>query len=212
MASRLRNVFVNCPFDPDYQPSFRALVFAVINCGFVIRCALELSDSSETRIDKIYRIIEQSNFGIHDISRTELDKSSGLPRFNMPLELGLFLGAKRYGDSDQKQKKCLIFDIERHRFQKFISDLAGMDIDDHGGDARKVVTKTRDWLVNVSRLRSIPPTNKILQSFDRFTSELPDIAVKAGLDVATLTYPDFVRLVEVWLKTDMRESKEMLAR
>jgi hypothetical protein len=89
-----RDVFINCPFDDDFAPGFRALVFGVIACGYRVRCAREVDDAAETRIEKLYRIIEQSRYGIHDISRTELDEASQLPRFNMPLELGMFLGAK----------------------------------------------------------------------------------------------------------------------
>ena len=95
------NVFINCPFDSAYKPLFDAIVFAVHDCGFVARCALEEGDASQVRIDKIYNIIEDCRYGIHDISRTELDEVSGLPRFNMPLELGIFLGAKRFGVEDQ---------------------------------------------------------------------------------------------------------------
>jgi len=28
-------VFTNCPFDRDYWPLFEALVFCVVDCGFV---------------------------------------------------------------------------------------------------------------------------------------------------------------------------------
>ena len=45
-------------------------------------------------------IIKASRFGIHDVSRTESDKASALPRFNMPLELGFFLGARAFGHPD----------------------------------------------------------------------------------------------------------------
>ncbi len=132
MAANLaRNVFINCAFDDDFAASFRALVFAVIACGFNVRCAREMSDASETRIDKLYRIIDQSRFSIHDLSRTELDPVNKLPRFNMPLELGIFLGAKRFGDEANRQKRCLVLDVEKYRHQKFVSDLAGMDITDH---------------------------------------------------------------------------------
>lgn len=55
---------------------------------------LEINDAGDQRIDKINNIIKECKIGIHDISRTELDDHSNLPRFNMPLELGLFLGAK----------------------------------------------------------------------------------------------------------------------
>ena len=99
------NVFINCPFDSDYQPLFDAMIFAVHDCGFIAHCALEAGDASQVRIDKIYKIIEDSRYGIHDISRTELDEVSHLPRFNMPLELGIFLGAKKFGVEEQGAKK-----------------------------------------------------------------------------------------------------------
>jgi len=145
------NVFINCPFDSVYKPLFDAMVFAVYDCGFIARCALEEEDASEVRIDKIYNIIADCRYGIHDISRTELDESSGLPRFNMPLELGVFLGAKKFGIEEQKRKKCLILDTQRYRYQQFISDIAGQDIQAHNNSAREVITHVRNWLRAASR-------------------------------------------------------------
>ena len=199
-VSPARNVFINCPFDKEFLPGFRALVFAVIACGFNVRCAREMSDASETRIEKLYGIIEQSRYSIHDLSRTELDATNQLPRFNMPLELGIFLGAKRFGGEDNRQKRCLVLDIEPYRFQKFVSDLAGMDITEHGGDPRRMVGLVRDWLVTVSRRRSIPTTGTILQSYDDFQAALPKIAEDQSLNSDELAYADLERLVLVWVK------------
>jgi len=98
------DVFVNCPFDEQYRPLFRALLFAVLDCGFRVRCALEIDDASEIRIDKIFRIIGEAKYGIHDISRTEPDPENRLPRFNMPLELGMFLAAKRSAPGSKRRK------------------------------------------------------------------------------------------------------------
>jgi hypothetical protein len=105
-----RDVFINCPFDQAYRPLLRALLFAIHDCGFQARSALEVEDSGEIRVQKILRIIGESPFGIHDISRVTPDRSTKLPRFNMPLELGLFLGAKAFGSDKQQQKRCLILD------------------------------------------------------------------------------------------------------
>lgn len=149
--SSTNDVFLNCPFDQAYAAIFNAVVFTVYACDFRPRCALEMDDASETRIDKLYGIVEQCRYGVHDLSRTELDEVSGLPRFNMPLELGLFLGAKRYGDEEQRRKRALVLDTERYRYQRFISDLAGVDVQDHGADAERAVTRVRDWLATVSR-------------------------------------------------------------
>ncbi len=98
------NVFINCPFDGAYKGVFNAIVFAVFDCGFRARCTLEEEDCSEIRIETIFRIISQCKYGIHDISRTELCEKNKLPRFNMPLELGIFLGAKKYGTREQTKK------------------------------------------------------------------------------------------------------------
>jgi hypothetical protein len=81
-----QNVFLNCPFDPDFRLLLKAIVFTIHDCGFIARSALEADDGSQVRITKIYRIVAECGFGIHDLSRTELDSTYGLPRFNMPLE------------------------------------------------------------------------------------------------------------------------------
>ena len=95
MASYEDSVFINCPFDRAYRPIFNALVFVVHECGYFARSALEIEDSGQVRIQKIQELILDCRLGIHDISRTEPEPETKLPRFNMPLELGLFLGANR---------------------------------------------------------------------------------------------------------------------
>src|SRR3989442_598150 len=104
------NVFINCPFDEHYRPLRDALIFTIQDCGFIPRCALEVDNSGEVRIDTILRLIRESKYGIHDISRIEIDRINGLPRFNMPFELGLFLGARKFGVREQKSKSALILD------------------------------------------------------------------------------------------------------
>jgi hypothetical protein len=78
------SVFINCPFSPDYPPIFKAILFAVYACGYRPRCALEISDSTENRLSKNESIIADSQFGVHDISFTDIDKKTRLPHFNMP--------------------------------------------------------------------------------------------------------------------------------
>jgi hypothetical protein len=94
---RRDHVFINCPFDRGYRAILDGIVFAIYDLGFVARCALEDDDGGEIRLSKIERIIEECKFGIHDLSAVAIDPATNLPRFNMPLELGLFLGCKRFG-------------------------------------------------------------------------------------------------------------------
>ncbi len=194
------NVFINCPFDSAYKHLFDAMVFAVHDCGFIPRCALEEEDASEVRIDKIYNIIADCRYGIHDISRTELDKDSGLPRFNMPLELGIFLGAKKFGIEEQKRKKCLVLDTERYRFQQFISDIAGQDIQSHNNSSREVIMRVRNWLRTASRRETIPSGSIIWERYQEFIEKLPQTAREARLIPEELIFNDYTLLVAQWLE------------
>ena len=195
------NVFINCPFDSVYKPLFDAMVFAIHDCGFIPRCALEEDDASETRIDKIYNIIMGCRYGIHDISRTELDKDSNLPRFNMPLELGIFLGAKRFGAEGQEKKKCLVLDREQYRYQQFISDIAGQDIQAHNNSSKEVITHVRNWLRNASRRETIPGGNIIWRRYRDFKTDLPQTAQEYRLTVEDMIFNDYTLVVTRWLKT-----------
>jgi hypothetical protein len=112
---------------------------------------METDDGAENRFAKIQAIVEQCRYGIHDLSRTESDGNPPLPRFNMPLELGLFIGARRYGDEEQKRKSVLILDVEQYRYQRFISDIAGQDIRAHGGEPARAIEAVATWLRIQSR-------------------------------------------------------------
>jgi hypothetical protein len=91
-----KSVFVNCPFDKGFKPIFRAMIFAVISSGCNPRCALDATDGAEISVSKIATMIGECDYGIHDLSRVEVD-AGGVPRFNMPMELGLHLGARLFG-------------------------------------------------------------------------------------------------------------------
>jgi hypothetical protein len=194
-------VFINCPFDDAYRPLFQAIVFAVQDCGYIARCSLEVTDASQVRIEKIAGIIASCKFGVHDISRTEPDAVTQLPRFNMPLELGIFLGAKRFGASKHKAKTCLILDVERYRYQKFISDIAGQDIAAHGGIPDEAIKAVRNWLsAATSKSVKIPGGAAIAKRYATFRAELPATCQRLHLDVTELTFSDYVLQVEEWLK------------
>lgn len=200
------SVFINCPFDADYATLFDAIVFAVHDCGFVARYALEIEDGSQVRIAKLTDLIARCRLGVHDLSRTELSPRSGLPRFNMPLELGLFLGAKRYGDARQRRKLCLVLDREPYRYQQFCSDIAGQDISAHDGKVEAAIKTVRDWLRNarVGSTTIIPSGSVIFSRYERFGADLPALCGKLQLDPAQLIFNDRVALIIEWLKANPR--------
>ena len=194
------NVFINCPFDQKYLKLFHTLVFAVTDCGFIARCAQEDDDGSEVRVQKILRIIRECRVGIHDISRTEVSPKSRLPRFNMPLELGMFLGAKQYGTGKQGEKKCLVLDKEPYRYQQYISDIGGQDIHSHNGDDATVVQIVRDFLGGLQPGIITPGPEMIHKRYVAFSNELPVLCQKFGIEPAKVNFKDYRTFAQTWLK------------
>jgi hypothetical protein len=137
-SSFTQNVFINCPFDDIYTPLFNAIIFTIHDIGFRPRCALEASNAGQVRLDKLYQIISECKYSVHNLSRAQLDNKTRLPRFNMPLELGIDLGCKRFSNGVQNEKVILILDSKPYRYQKFISDITGQDIYAHQNRSKRL--------------------------------------------------------------------------
>jgi hypothetical protein len=194
-ATYNESVFVNCPFDEPYLPLFRAIIYAVYRCGFFPKSALAEENALENRIDKIARIIESCRYGIHDISRVELN-AHNLPRFNMPFELGVFYGARRFGDKIQKTKNALVFERTRFSYQKYLSDINGVDIIAHNNDPDIVIRKIRDWLKTASRRVTLPGPATLSEDYKEFSANLPKIAGNLGFDIKDIPFNDYCAIVE----------------
>ena len=91
-----------------------------------MRCALEDADGANIRFDKLRRLIGECPRTIHDLSRIELSKDD-LPRFNMPFELGLAMGAKYFGSPKQRRNSALIMVRKDYILSAYLSDLGGND-------------------------------------------------------------------------------------
>jgi hypothetical protein len=198
-----RNVFVNCPFDDQYQPLY-AIVFAVSDMGFRPRCAKDESNAGKGRIEKIQDLIAECKYSIHDISRVDLDPVNNLPRFNMPLELGLDLGCKQYGNPYQQEKVFLVFDTEQYRYQKYVSDLAGRDPVAHHDSEEEVINNVRNWLrLELDpKLVKTPSGALIYQRYQDFQVALPSICGKLNWDVHSLPFSDFSWAVADWISNN----------
>lgn len=199
-AARARSVFINCPFDGAYQPLLRAACFAVVACGYKPRCALDIDDGGKVRLVEIVNLIANCDFSIHDISRVELDTASGLPRFNMPFELGADLGLQIRGTKVQRKRRTLILDTVAHRYDKTLSDISGNDIKCHGNDAKCTIRLVRDWLSHHwdSKWGQGPAgANAICDDYDAYLTIAPDIIRELRLDPHDqLPHRDYLTVVE----------------
>jgi hypothetical protein len=190
-------VFINCPFDSAYQPVFDAIVFAVMLCGLRPSTARERRNSAEVRLDKILSLIRDARFGIHDLSRTAPDADSGLPRFNMPFELGVDFGCRNFNRA-YSDKSFLIFAERRYDYQKFLSDISGHDIAEHQNEPGRAIREVRDFLGTETN-RILPGGEAIARAYDSFRNELPEILEKLRVIPNELTFVDLTLVIRDWL-------------
>ena len=146
-------------------------------------------------------MIGDCDWGIHDLSRVEVD-AGGLPRFNMPLELGLHLGARLLGETRHRWKRTLILEAERHRYDALLSDISGQDIEAHGNDPDEAIRCVRNWLSDHRPGDTLPlPGAPAMQSDYRlFRAEVGALLLARRLDgLDDLTHGDFTFAVRDWI-------------
>jgi hypothetical protein len=196
-------VFINCPFDDGFKPVFRAMVFTIISSGYYPRCALDATDGAEIRVSKIAKMIGECDWGIHDLSRVEVD-TAGVPRFNMPMELGLHLGARLLGKGRHRRKRALILEAQRHRYDAALSDISGQDIEVHANNPEQAIRCVRNWL-SEHRSRNEPPlpgAAAMLSDYRLFQMEVRALLSARRLDpLDDLTHSDFLFAVRDWIAT-----------
>lgn len=185
------NVFVNCPFDDDFVPLLRPLLFTIIYLKLQPRIALERADSAEARIEKIIGLIAASKYGIHDLSRIKASKEGEYFRLNMPFELGLDVGCGRFKGGKASQKSILILEAEKYRYQAAISDISGSDIGVHGNEPERVVREVRNWLAAQCRPQAAGAT-RIWGAFNEFMAANFDELTEREFT------PDEIEALPVW--------------
>ena len=204
MARDVRNVFVNVPFDDVYAPLFDALVFAIVACGYRVRCALEEDNSGNIRLDKLVALIQESPRSIHDLSRIDLG-ANDLPRFNMPIELGLAMGAKRFGGASQRRDLIKIMVEVPYRLPAYLSDLGGNDPTAHRADPASVVRIVRNFLHRAPKGGILAGPAKLFRDFGRFKDELTEIADRIDFEPDEIgsfkDYPTYIWCVAEFLRS-----------
>jgi hypothetical protein len=195
-----QNVFINCPFDNDFKPLLKALVFELIYLGFSPKLSQTLS-SSAIRVNQIKNLIKTCKFGIHDLSRSKAMVIGELPRFNMPYELGLDIGALEYGSRKLKTKRILILETERFHYQKVISDIAGQDIENHNDDPKTLITKVRNWFSANFPEETIVGQSVIWIAYNQFIDDLNSnlSATYTEDEIEAMPIGDYIKFANDWI-------------
>jgi hypothetical protein len=194
-------VFINCPFDKKYLVSlFEPMLFAIQACGFNARCALEASRETD-RFKRIQYLVKDCSLSIHDLSRNKKDED---PRFNMPFELGVFIGCQIFGGDKHVEKTYLVLDREEYGYQKYISDINGQDPRIHNNKAKDMIKIIRNWLSD--QLEIIHPNDppavqsgpQIYEAYIAFKKSKDVFCKDSRLDSKSLTFNEHRKLITTW--------------
>jgi hypothetical protein len=195
------DVFVNCPFDDPYLPLLRPILFTIIDLGLTPRIALESLDSGRPRIEKIIRLINGSKYAIHDLSRIQAAHAGEYYRLNMPFELGLDVGCSIFKTGRWAEKRCLILEAERYRYQAALSDISNSDIAAHGNEPVRALSEVRNWLNTEARLRAPGPT-AVWGRFTDFMARNYDVLASRGYspeDIERLPIAELIDDIGRWV-------------
>lgn len=190
------SVFLNCPYDPGYQPLFDSAVLSIVCSGFTPRSALESGTIAEPRMARITRAVFESKYSIHDLSRCHGEGDANLARFNMPLELGIAMARRYLGRRSVDKHDWLVIVPAGHLYGRFISDLAGFDPVTYDSSERGLILAIMTWLATrvdavgtltpQQVLRGLPKFMRAMRALRKTWGQSPPWAdvVLAALDVA----------------------------
>jgi hypothetical protein len=215
-------VFINCPYDPEYQDHLWALGYAIIDSGFRPVLALDIETASFAQFEKIKKQIARCRFSIHDLSRT------GAPRFNMPLELGFALGLEHaeIAARDKKRntsksietkgaaakidgrRQTLIICENRAAMEKVTSDIRGIDAREYNS-TNHLVQEVARWLRRHKKENDFALAPKLIVArYEDFWRRLTTQAPKIGTALSELPWEERCSLARRYVGANRPQKQE----
>ena len=155
------------------------MTFCLVDFGFFPRLASERVEAGENRLDKIVRMIKESMYSIHDLSRCKSERADEFFRMNMPFEFGVDLGLRRSGSDIYAKKKFLIFEENPYDLKEAISDIAGQDVQFHYNNYVNVIEKARHFF-RVEANHGAPGPSQLKSEYATFQGWLVEKKVHEG--------------------------------
>lgn len=167
---RIESVFLNIPYDSGFEDLYLAYIVGLTQLGLRVNATVAIPNQG--RLKTIIGLIEVSNFSIHDLSRIEL--SRGIPRFNMPVELGLALYRAHVTGG---RHRAYVFESKPYRAQRSTSDINGIDPQIHNGTPKGVMAGLRNIFRQPGDVTTVP---EMLVSYRAIRRKLPELKLNAG--------------------------------
>jgi hypothetical protein len=169
-SRRIDSVFLNIPYDVAFEGLYLAYIVGLTLLGLRVNATLAVPNQG--RLETIINLIEHSDFSIHDLSRIEA--SRGVPRFNMPVELGLALYRSHVANGTHG---VFIFESRRYRAQRSTSDVNSIDPQIHGGTPKGLMAGLRNIFRQAGDVTTVP---EMLASYRAVKRKLPELRRSAG--------------------------------
>jgi hypothetical protein len=166
----IESVFLNIPYDHGFEDLYLAYIVGLTQLGLRVNATVAVPNQG--RLETIIGLIEDSNFSIHDLSRIQLSK--GIPRFNMPVELGLALYRSHV---TRGRHRVYVFESKSYRAQRSTSDINGIDPQIHNGTAKGVMAGLRNIFRQPRNVTTVP---EMLMSYRAVRKRLPELRLNAG--------------------------------
>ncbi len=167
---RIESVFLNIPYDGAFENLYLAYIVGLTQLGLQIKATLAVPNQG--RLSTIIKLIEESEFSIHDLSRIEA--SRGVPRFNMPVELGLALYRSHVTNG---RHRVFVFESTRYRAQRSTSDVNGIDPQIHSGTPKGLMSGLRNIFRQPRDVTTVP---EMLSSYRAVKQKLPQLRRNSG--------------------------------
>jgi hypothetical protein len=167
---RIESVFLNIPYDREFEDLYLAYIVGLTQLG--LRVNVTLAIPNQGRLEAIIDLIKESNFSIHDLSR--IKSSKGIPRFNMPLELGLALHRSHV---TRGRHRVYVFESKPYRAQRSTSDINGIDPQIHNQTPKGVMRGLRNIFRQPGDVTTVP---EMLLSYRAVKKKLSELRLNAG--------------------------------
>ena len=191
---RQASVFLNFPFDAEYEPLGIALVGSIVGLGREPHCVLEVLDGGQGRLGRLIDLMRSCAVSMHDLSRVQPDQE-GFPRFNMPFELGLACFYAKTGRPGRH--RFFVFEQKGHRLDRTLSDLKAIDPMIHGANPMALVRKVFDCLEQSGSGHSIMLSrSKLVTLVNGLTKAAESIKVDCAVEHVFEDASSFKSLVE----------------
>jgi hypothetical protein len=162
-----QSVFLNVPFDPEYNSLFLALIAGIAGIGRTPRCVLEVPSGGRNRLERIFDLISNCGSSIHDLSRVTPSGALSVPRFNMPFELGMTYALSQM----TSRHSFFVLEEKAFRLQASLSDLNGHDPHIHGGSQAGVLRCVLDCFGRPSGSPSLSDLQGVTKGLQRLAAK-----------------------------------------